>query len=93
MSDQVKTPGPDHPMTLAFKELVPEGDPGKGMFLQMVENAKQPRSFKTHLPLSLLPKDMLDKAKVFIYQIVVFNCFYYFVILFYTSSVVGRTTL
>ena len=67
ISDQIKPPGPDHPMVLAFKELVPEGDPSRGMFLQLVETAKQPRSFKTHLPLSLLPKDMLDKAKVFIF--------------------------
>ena len=32
--------------------------------IQKLKNAKDPRFIKTHLPLSLLPDDLLEKAKV-----------------------------
>ena len=64
MSDKITRPGPDHPFMQMFKKACPGGDPMKGVFLQMAESALAPRSVKTHLPLSLMGKDVLDKIKV-----------------------------
>jgi len=56
--------GPDHPVMEASKGIVPDGDPAKGVFLQMAQHTPRPRTLKTHLPFSLLPKDLLDTVKV-----------------------------
>jgi len=63
-TDKLARPGPDHPLMKAFKSIVPDGDPAKGVFLQMAQHTARPRTLKTHLPFSLLPKDLLDTVKV-----------------------------
>jgi len=63
-SDKMARPGPDHPLMKAFRNIVPDGDPAKGLFLQMAQHTARPRTLKTHLPFSLLPKDLLDTVKV-----------------------------
>ncbi|KAG0714080.1 Sulfotransferase 1C4 [Chionoecetes opilio] len=55
--------GPDHPLLQGFKKACPGRDPKDGVFLQMTECAPSPRSFKTHLPLSLLPPNLLATTK------------------------------
>ncbi|XP_071533392.1 sulfotransferase 1A1-like [Panulirus ornatus] len=47
-----------------FQFLCPGKDPEDGMFVQLCEFLPDPRIIKTHLPLSLLPPDYLDKTKV-----------------------------
>lgn len=47
-----------------FHAMCPGGDASRGTVVQMLEVEKEPRVIKTHLPLSLLPPDTLDKAKV-----------------------------
>ncbi|XP_042240620.1 sulfotransferase 1E1-like isoform X2 [Homarus americanus] len=48
----------------AFIETCPGRKPEDGMSLQMCELTADPRVIKTHLPLSVLAPDLLDKAKV-----------------------------
>ncbi|XP_042868744.1 sulfotransferase 1C4-like isoform X2 [Penaeus japonicus] len=47
-----------------FTAMCPEGDASKGTVVQMLEKEREPRVIKTHLPLSLLPPDAIDKGKV-----------------------------
>ncbi|XP_063613424.1 sulfotransferase 1C4-like [Penaeus indicus] len=47
-----------------FQAMCPGGDASRGTVVQMLEVEREPRVIKTHLPLSLLPLDTLDKAKV-----------------------------
>ncbi|XP_042891558.1 sulfotransferase 1C4-like [Penaeus japonicus] len=47
-----------------FQRFCPGKDPDDGMFLQMTDCTKDPRTIKTHLPMSLLPPSLLDVAKV-----------------------------
>ncbi|KAK3893304.1 hypothetical protein Pcinc_002860 [Petrolisthes cinctipes] len=54
----------DHPMMKKFQNMCPGRDAADGMFLQMAENAPDSRTIKTHLPLSLLPQNLLDTCKV-----------------------------
>lgn len=56
--------GPDHPLMEGFQKMCPGKDPANGVFLQMADCSKSPRTFKSHLPLSLLPSDMVRTAKV-----------------------------
>jgi len=63
-TDAIPPPEPDNPLRQLFNKMVPGGDPKDGVFVQMCEALGRPRSIKTHLPFSLMPKDMLDKAKV-----------------------------
>ena len=54
----------DHPLMQGFKKMCPGKDPKDGVHLQMMECAPEPRTYKTHLPLSLLPPDLLSTTKV-----------------------------
>lgn len=63
-SKNLKPPGPDHPMIQGFKKMCPGKDPADGVFLQMSEAIPEPRTIKSHLPLSLLPQDMTKTSKV-----------------------------
>ncbi|KAG0720242.1 Sulfotransferase 1C4 [Chionoecetes opilio] len=55
--------GPDHPIMQGFKKTCPGRDPKDGVVLQMAECKPSPRTFKTHLPLSLLPPNLLATTK------------------------------
>lgn len=55
---------PDHPLMQGFKKMCPGRDPKNGVFLQMTECSPAPRTFKSHLPLSLLTPNLLDNTKV-----------------------------
>lgn len=55
---------PDDNFLETFHRLCPGKDPADGMFLQMTECAKDPRTIKSHLPLSLLPPSLLETTKV-----------------------------
>lgn len=63
-TDAVPKPPPNHPLLAKFKQMVPDGDPADGIFVQMVENMAEPRTIKTHLPFSLISPKLLDTAKV-----------------------------
>ncbi|XP_068243032.1 sulfotransferase 1A1-like [Palaemon carinicauda] len=63
-SKLLKPPGPDDPMMQGFKKMCPGKDPADGLFFQMSEASPDPRTIKSHLPLSLLPTDMLKTSKV-----------------------------
>ncbi|KAG0721089.1 Sulfotransferase 1A1 [Chionoecetes opilio] len=47
-----------------FEALWPGQDITKGFMLQVTENAPDPRTIKTHIPLSLLLPTLLDTCKV-----------------------------
>ncbi|XP_071550776.1 sulfotransferase 1C4-like [Panulirus ornatus] len=47
-----------------LRELDPEAEPGRGIFLQIATATRDPRTIKTHLPLSLLTPRLLDTTKV-----------------------------
>jgi len=49
--------------TFIMKET-PESDPKKGLFIELARHIKGRRVLKTHLPFSLLPKNLLDVCKV-----------------------------
>ncbi|XP_042240440.1 sulfotransferase 1A1-like isoform X2 [Homarus americanus] len=55
--------GPDHPLMQGFKKMCPGREPENGVFLQMCELAPEPRTFKSHLALPLLPTDLLKTSK------------------------------
>ncbi|KAK3883603.1 hypothetical protein Pcinc_012105 [Petrolisthes cinctipes] len=44
--------------------MCPGRDAADGIFVQMTECSPDPRTIKTHLPLSLLPQNLLDTCKV-----------------------------
>ncbi|XP_042856927.1 sulfotransferase 1C4-like [Penaeus japonicus] len=46
------------------RDILPDPDPDKGIALQLTANLPDPRTIKTHLPLSLMTPDLLDTAKV-----------------------------
>lgn len=48
----------------SFKQMCPGRKPEAGIYLQLCEFLPEPRLMKTHLPLCLMPPDLLDKAKV-----------------------------
>ncbi|KAK7081104.1 Sulfotransferase (sult) [Halocaridina rubra] len=52
------------PFLRKFLELCPGADPRNGVHLQTAMATPEPRVIKTHLPLSLMPPNLLDKAKV-----------------------------
>ena len=54
----------DHPLMQRFKKMCPGRDPKDGVFLQISELAPSPRTIKSHLPLSLLPQNLLTTSKV-----------------------------
>ncbi|XP_045124442.1 sulfotransferase 1A1-like [Portunus trituberculatus] len=53
----------DHPLMQGFKKMCPGRDPKDGVFLQISELAPSPRTIKSHLPLSLLPQNLLTTSK------------------------------
>ncbi|KAF2368085.1 Sulfotransferase domain [Trinorchestia longiramus] len=48
----------------ALKRYNPTASPNDGVFISLSNSAPDRRVFKTHLPFSLLPADMLDSCKV-----------------------------
>ena len=48
----------------ALASLAPHADPAQGVHLQLAQQCPYRRVIKTHLPLSLLPQDLLDTCKV-----------------------------
>jgi len=48
----------------ALASLAPHADPAQGVHLQLAQHCPDRRVIKTHLPLSLLPQDLLDTCKV-----------------------------
>lgn len=56
-----------------FKEMCPGKNQDEGLSLHLVEAEPRPRLLKSHYPLTLLPKDILDKIKVNIHA-VLFMC-------------------
>jgi len=48
----------------ALASLAPSADPAQGVHLQLAQHCPDRRVIKTHLPLSLLPQDLLDTCKV-----------------------------
>ncbi|XP_050726723.1 sulfotransferase 1C4-like isoform X2 [Eriocheir sinensis] len=61
-----KIPADDHPHLpdQAFKEMYPNRKSEDGLFLLLAEDLPSPRLMKTHYPLTLLPKSILEKVKV-----------------------------
>ena len=47
-----------------FNKMCPGKKWEDGLNLQMAEATKSPRILKSHYPLSLMPRDILDKMKV-----------------------------
>ncbi|XP_042856928.1 sulfotransferase 1C4-like [Penaeus japonicus] len=57
----------ENPHTRHFemlKNIAPDADPNEGIALQLTAHTPDPRTIKTHLPLSLMTPDLLDTAKV-----------------------------
>ncbi|KAG0721093.1 Cytosolic sulfotransferase 17 [Chionoecetes opilio] len=52
-----------------FEALWPDQDITKGFMLQVTENAPDPRTIKTHIPLSLLLPTLLDTCKLFLKEV------------------------
>lgn len=50
-----------------FKEVCPGKNEEEGLILHLAEATHSPRLLKSHYPLGLLPKDILDRIKVNIY--------------------------
>ncbi|XP_076060465.1 sulfotransferase 1C4-like [Oratosquilla oratoria] len=57
-------PNPENPSIKKLVRLNPSADPKEKVFLQLAEATKDPRTIKTHLPLSLLPPQMIDECKI-----------------------------
>ncbi|KAK7076219.1 hypothetical protein SK128_005424, partial [Halocaridina rubra] len=55
---------PDHPTMVLFRKMCPGKNSQDGIYLQICEAAHEPRTIKSHLPLSLLPPDLTKEAKV-----------------------------
>ncbi|XP_071550622.1 sulfotransferase 1A1-like [Panulirus ornatus] len=55
---------PDNPLVQGFIKMCPGGNPADGVNLQITAATPDPRTIKTHLPLSLLHPDVLDNTKV-----------------------------
>lgn len=53
-----------NPLLKPFHWICPGRNPEDGVFLQYAECTPDPRTFKTHLPFSLLPPSLLDICKV-----------------------------
>lgn len=51
-------------MVAAIDKLAPGSSPDDGLFLKLAQVVPDKRVIKTHLPLSLLPANMLDTCKV-----------------------------
>lgn len=47
-----------------FREMCPGKNQEEGLSLHLVDAEPSPRLLKSHYPLSLLPKDILDRIKV-----------------------------
>ena len=62
--DEIDPDGPEMMECPSFKRLCPGADPKDGIYLQIAEATPDPRTIKTHLPLSLLHPSLLDTAKV-----------------------------
>ncbi|KAK7081669.1 Sulfotransferase 4A1 [Halocaridina rubra] len=75
-----------------FQRLCPGKDPADGFFFQLTEAQPEPRTIKTHLPISLFAPSLLDTAKV-IYVVRnpkdVLVSYYHHVQLFIAMSYVG----
>jgi len=56
--------GPRPDLVEALSSLAPHAAPAEGVHLQLAQHCPDRRVIKTHLPLSLLPRDMLDTCKV-----------------------------
>ncbi|CAL4073052.1 unnamed protein product, partial [Meganyctiphanes norvegica] len=55
---------PDNPLKKIFEATFPGAKPDDAMSLALTENMPNPRVIKTHLPFSLLNKELLDTTKV-----------------------------
>ncbi|KAF2352176.1 Sulfotransferase domain, partial [Trinorchestia longiramus] len=64
VSKTIPPPPVESPFMKSFFEACPRGDPADGIFIQIAQALPQPRTFKTHLPFSLMPGDLLEKTKV-----------------------------
>ncbi|XP_064087106.1 sulfotransferase 1A3-like [Macrobrachium nipponense] len=53
-----------NPFLANFRNKCPDKDPADGIVLQLAAVFPDPRTIKTHLPLSLMPPSLLDTAKV-----------------------------
>ena len=53
-----------NPVMEQFKEMCPDRRVEDGVVLQIIEAMLSPRVIKDHYPLSLLPRDILQRAKV-----------------------------
>lgn len=65
-SKKLTPPGPDHPIMQGFKKLCPGKNPADGIFVQIGEATPEPRTLKSHLPLSLLPPALVNVGKVWL---------------------------
>ncbi|XP_063587053.1 sulfotransferase 1C4-like [Penaeus indicus] len=63
-SKKLTPPGPDHPIMQGFNKLCPGKNPADGIFVQIGEATPEPRTLKSHLPLSLLPPALVNVGKV-----------------------------
>ncbi|KAK4325109.1 hypothetical protein Pmani_004264 [Petrolisthes manimaculis] len=63
-STAVPPPDPDSSLSKEFAQLCPGKNPEDGFFLQMADAIPEPRTIKTHLPLSLFPPELLDTVKI-----------------------------
>ena len=61
---QIINSGPDHPKMKEFIKKCPGKAPEKGIFIQLSETDLTSRTYKTHIPLSLLPNNLINTAKV-----------------------------
>ena len=64
-TNRIPKPPPDSDFFKQIKTLVPNLDFNRGINVQVAENIPDPRTIKCHLPFSLMPKNLLDTAKVF----------------------------
>ncbi|KAG7153810.1 Luciferin sulfotransferase-like 1 [Homarus americanus] len=64
LAETLQNPNPDNPLLSDFLKVCPGANPADGVQLQLATVMPDPRTIKTHIPLSLLHPTILDNSKV-----------------------------